>query len=99
MAREFAAAFYKTKAWHDCRAAYISKVGGLCEDCLAKGLYTPGKVVHHIKPLTPSNINDPAITTGFDNLRLVCQDCHAKEHSTVPTDRYRVDEYGNITEV
>ena len=80
MAQEFSKAFYKSAAWLKCREAYIKSVGGLCEDCLAKGLYTAGLVVHHIIPLTPDNINDPAITLSFNNLRLVCQDCHAAEH-------------------
>lgn len=80
MAQEFSKAFYKSAAWLKCREAYIKSVGGLCEDCLAKGIYTPGVVVHHIIPLTPENITDPSIALSLDNLRLVCQDCHAAEH-------------------
>lgn len=78
--KPYASAFYKSADWQKCRAAYISSVGGLCEDCLAKGIVTPGLVVHHIDPITPENIRDPNITLSFDNLKLVCQDCHAKEH-------------------
>ena len=53
--REFARAFYQSRAWKDCREAYRKSVGGLCESCLAAGIYTPGKVVHHRQPLTPDN--------------------------------------------
>lgn len=95
MAKEFAAAFYNSSTWHKCREAYIKSVGGLCEDCLAKGLYRPAKVVHHIKHITPETINDPAVCYGFDNLRAVCQDCHAEEHKR-KNDRYIVGENGEI---
>lgn len=53
---------------------------GLCERCLAKGLYTPGKVVHHKIHLTPENISDPRVALGWENLQLLCQDCHAAVH-------------------
>lgn len=96
MARDFAIAFYQSRAWKDCRAAYIKSVGGLCEDCLARGIYTPAKVVHHIKHITPDNINDPNITLSFGNLRAVCQDCHALEHKTQAAERYIIDEFGNV---
>ena len=53
MAREFSRAFYKSSAWQSCRASYIRSKGGLCEDCLQRGLITPGAEVHHIVELTP----------------------------------------------
>lgn len=96
MAKEFSESFYKSKTWQKCRAAYIKSVGGLCEDCLAKGIYRPGKVVHHKKIITKENIQDPTITLNWDNLRYVCQDCHAYEHSTKANRRYLVDEKGNV---
>lgn len=92
--REFARAFYQSRAWKDCREAYRKSVGGLCESCLAAGIYTPGKVVHHRQPLTPDNIHDPAVTLAWSNLKLVCQDCHAKEHKA--RDRYRFGPDGSI---
>ena len=99
MAKEFAKAFYRSKAWERCRVAYSKSVGGLCEDCLEKGLYTPGKIVHHIKHLTPDNIGNSSISLDWSNLRLVCQDCHAKEHKTESTARYAFDENGNIIDL
>ena len=80
MAQDFAYGFYHSTAWLKCRAAFISARGGLCERCYAKGLIVPGDTVHHIIPLTPENISDPSVTLSFDNLRLVCRDCHAAEH-------------------
>lgn len=96
MAKEYAKAFYKSRQWESCRDLYIRSRDGLCEDCLDKGIYKPGKVVHHIISLTPENINNPAITLSFDNLRLVCQDCHAAEHAKGPMRRYSFDAAGNI---
>lgn len=81
MARPFAQKFYNSKRWHNTRDAYRKAVGGLCEDCLAKGIITAGAEVHHIEPLTPENINDDSITLGWDNLAFLCKDCHAARHN------------------
>lgn len=72
--------FYKTARWVKCRDAYFKRVGGLCERCLAKGLYEPAKIIHHKEHLNRGNVNNPAIAYGFDNLEALCQDCHNKEH-------------------
>ena len=78
--KEYAKSFYTGETWIRCRKAYAKSVGGLCERCLAKGLYTPGKVVHHKIHLTPENISDPDIALGWENLELLCMDCHAYRH-------------------
>lgn len=78
MREQFARAFYSSRAWARCRRAYASSVGGLCEDCLAQGVYTPGEQVHHMTPLTPDNIDDPSVTLDWRNLRLLCKPCHDK---------------------
>ena len=62
---------------------------------MKKGIYKPGEVVHHIIEITPMNIDDPNITLSFDNLRLVCRDCHAQEHSQRGR-RYIIDDDGRI---
>ena len=93
--REFAEAFYKSKAWQRCRDAYAKSVGGLCERCLQRGLYVPGEIVHHKIHLTPENISDPNVTLSWDNLELVCRDCHGDEHKKV-LKRYTVDEFGRV---
>lgn len=80
MRDRFSEAFYHSPEWKKCRAEYVKSVGGLCEDCLERGMIVPGRVVHHVRKLTPENIGDPEVTLSFGNLRLVCQDCHAKEH-------------------
>ena len=81
MAREFAKQFYSSKAWQDCRNSYAKKAHHLCESCLKKGIYRPGEIVHHKEQVTPQNINNPEILFGFNNLELLCRECHGEEHS------------------
>ena len=95
--KDFAKSFYKSKAWQRCRAGYVKSVGGLCEDCLKKGIYTPGEIVHHKIHLTPENINDPNISLNWGNLKLVCRECHALEHKDSDA-RYLFDELGRVVE-
>lgn len=80
MARAFAKKFYSSAAWQSCRNAYAKKANYLCENCLRKGIYKPGVIVHHLIELDPINIEHPEIALNFDNLELLCRDCHAKVH-------------------
>lgn len=102
MAREFAVAFYHSKAWKDTREAYMRSHRGLCEPCLARGVYKPAAIVHHKVHLTPENISDPSVALSFSNLELVCRDCHAAEHpeiyggAAVSDQRVAFDEMGNV---
>lgn len=93
--REFAEAFYKSKAWQATREAYAASAGRLCEACLSQGVCRAGEIVHHKRELTPENIGDPAVTFSWDNLQLLCRDCHAKAHGRVK--RYRVDAFGRVS--
>lgn len=90
----YAERFYKSQAWKKCREAYSKSKGHLCEDCLLKGRYTPGVIVHHIIELTPENISDPRVTLNWDNLRLVCRKCHGEEHAHKR--RYLIGDNGEI---
>jgi len=96
MAREFAAAFYKSGAWTHCRETYMKSVGYLCEMCKERGRLTPGDTVHHKIHLNPNNISDPTITLGWDNLMCLCRDCHAEIHKGKPVRRYAVDKMGRV---
>ena len=75
MAREFAKSFYRSSAWRKCRQSYFNSQHGLCERC-----EQPGLIVHHKIYISPDNINDVSVTLNHDNLELLCQDCHNKEH-------------------
>ena len=96
MAKEFAKSFYSSKVWQECREEYARSQKYLCEDCLEKGLYSVGEIVHHITELTPENINDPNITLNFDNLRFVCRRCHAEAHGARKGARYVISDDGRV---
>ena len=96
MARDFAKKFYKSKSWERCRSAYIKYKGGLCERCFAKGIIKAGVIVHHKEYITPYNINNPKITTDYDNLELLCLDCHNIEHRRGEHKRYKINKDGTV---
>ena len=81
VAKEWAKAFYNSKAWRQCREVYKQSVNGLCERCLKAGKYVPGDEVHHKIYLAPENINNPDITLNWDRLELLCATCHSIEHN------------------
>lgn len=92
--KPYAEKFYKGKKWQACRDAYTHSVRGLCERCLAKGIIKPGVIVHHKIHLTPDNIKDETVSLNWDNLELVCRECHAELHGNLK--RYRFGENGEI---
>jgi len=92
--QSFARAFYMSWPWIKCSRAYRKEKGGICERCAKKGLIVPGMEVHHKIKLTPENINDPMVALNWDNLELLCKDCHLMEHERV---RWRVDQNGHVT--
>ena len=93
--QEYAEKFYKSPAWKTTRAAYFAAHRGLCEICLRQGMYQPGEIVHHKTHLTPDNINDPKVSLNWDNLQLVCRECHARLHDAKKR-RYKFDQYGRL---
>ena len=96
MAKDYAKSFYNSLAWKTCREAYKKSVGGLCERCLKKGLFTPAYMVHHKTHITPENISNPDITLNWENLEALCYDCHIEEHNRGRNRRYKVDANGKV---
>ncbi|MBQ8737804.1 MAG: HNH endonuclease [Bacteroidaceae bacterium] len=92
--KDYAERFYKSRKWQAVARTYKKSVGGLCEVCKSKGLIKAGDIVHHKVHISPDNIDDPEITLSWDNLQLVCRDCHAAIHSGK---RYTVDSFGRVT--
>lgn len=82
MAQEYAKGFYSSRIWQECRNRYAAMRGHLCENCLRRGIYRPGDIVHHKIEITPKNINNPEVTLNFGNLCLLCRECHAEQHKT-----------------
>lgn len=88
--------FYTTRAWRKARAAVLSEHGGLCQNCLSKGLIEPAVHVHHKIPLTAENIGDPMIALDASNLIALCSDCHSEIHAKAKNRRYKVDKAGRV---
>ncbi len=103
MAKSFSKSFYNSAAWNKARVSYAKSVGWMCEECAKRGEHRQGEEVHHIIELTPENISDPAICLGWDNLMLLCHDCHMERHEeerlkkTRKKPRYRIDEQGRVS--
>jgi len=97
MARDFAKKFYESESWKQCREYILVKYNKICQKCKEH----PAEIVHHIIWLTPSNINDPNITLGEDNLMPVCRECHAKIHEGVSAtvDDVCFDENGDLVSI
>lgn len=105
MAKEWTNGFYTSKEWRKTRDAYYRIQCGRCERCMAEVLagarrvedINPGIIVHHKKELTPENINDPAVALSFDNLELLCDEHHNRQHKA-KAKRYTFDAKGNLIE-
>jgi len=87
MAKEFARSFYSSKQWQDCRNGYARSVGFLCENCLRRGIYKPGEIVHHRIEIDPITIHNPEVALNWNNLELLCRECHAEAHDGRKKDR------------
>jgi len=86
--------FYGSDAWKKTRSAYKKSVGGLCENCLRKGIYKPAEIVHHKIHLDDVQIENPEVALSWSNLEALCRDCHGEEHGA--SKRYKLDEFGRV---
>ena len=94
--------FYTSRAWRRTRADFIQARGGICEECWARGIVEAGSKerpleVHHKVPLTDSNVRDPEVALSWDNLQLLCKDCHDKKRAKEAQERrWTVDAEGRV---
>ena len=92
--------FYNSTAWRNTRRDYKQSVGGLCEECLKKGIITPAEIVHHKTPLTKDNVSDLSVSLSWDNLQALCRKCHADAHDDIYRERsgrrYKIDKNGKV---
>jgi len=83
--------FYGSHRWTKCRNAYFVAVYGLCEKCGA-----PGEIVHHKEPICLNDLKHNIDKVfGWDNLELVCRQCHELAHSK-RIDGLTFDDNGDI---
>ena len=94
--KEYARGFYNTKVWQQTRNEYVKFRGGLCERCLALGIIQAGEIVHHKVYLTAQNIENPNVALNFDNLELLCRQCHSDEHGHNERKRYTIGADGSV---
>lgn len=94
MAKEWARQFYNSKAWKDMRRYILKRDHYTCAHCQCRAAE-----IHHIKELTPDNIDDINISLNPDNLISLCRDCHAKitkGYTGDVRDGFIFDERGNV---
>lgn len=96
VARDFAKAFYNSAAWIRTSKAYAASRLYICERC---GRPAKKYVVHHKKYLTAQNINDPYVALSWDNLQLLCLDCHNNVHNTKNKRKIFFDSSGQVVGV
>lgn len=87
--------FYHSKEWARVRKLALVKAGYKCNRCS-----NAGKIVHHKIYLTDENYLDPEISLGLDNLEVLCQDCHNREHFEKPIrENLKFNEQGDLIEI
>ncbi len=96
MAKEFAKKFYHSAEWIKTSKAYAASRFYICEIC---GRAAKRYVVHHKKHLTPENINDPGIALNWDNLQVLCTECHNQLHKSKSNRKIIFDSTGQLVAV
>lgn len=102
--------FYNSKAWKRNRVAYAISRNCICERC-GRAVYVSGVndflpkgrrikyIVHHKVHLNDRNISDDSIAFDWNNLELLCIDCHNNEHTEQATrSNLMFDADGNLIE-
>ena len=73
---------YKSKAWQELRRNLIIQRGARCQECGKDFSFDTSQLIgHHIIELTADNYQDANIAYNPDNIKLVCINCHNKEHA------------------
>lgn len=71
--------FYNSCEWKKLRNQKFYDADGLCELCKKKKIIKQGKEVHHIIPIE----KDWNKRLDYDNLILLCSDCHNLQHERI----------------
>lgn len=97
MAKDFAKAFYKSRAWREARWQALRRDHFQCVQC-----GDIAEEVDHIIELTPENIDDPHIALSLGNLQSLCHDCHTRKTKGWGTDLedgFAFDESGQVIRI
>jgi hypothetical protein len=72
--------FYASENWQRLRTALIAERGPTCQRC-GKIIANPLDLIgHHEVELTPENVSDYNISLNPEKIKLICFDCHHREH-------------------
>lgn len=74
----------RNQKWYDC--------DGICELCKKNGIIRQGKEVHHIIPIE----KDWSKRLDYDNLILLCSDCHNLQHERISPLQKFLKDWENI---
>lgn len=84
--------FYQSTEWKALRNYKFGMADGLCENCKKKGIVRVGREVHHIVPIE----EDWSKRLNFDNLVLLCSDCHNEQHERISQLQKFLKEWENM---
>jgi predicted kinase len=73
-------AFYCSKAYLDLSLMLKVQSGGRCANGCTKIFDIQELRTHHIVELNAANVNDPTIALNPANIKVICHDCHNREH-------------------
>ena len=80
--------FYQSADWKELRESRFAFADGLCELCRKKGIVRAGREVHHRVSIQ----EDWSKRLDFDNLILLCPDCHNFMHERIsPLQKFLID--------
>jgi hypothetical protein len=73
--------FYASSAWQKLRLVLIAERGPICQRC-GKLISNPLDLIGHHSPveLSVENVNNLNIALNPDNIKLICRDCHDRDH-------------------
>lgn len=81
MSQAWAKKFYNSKEWRALRERLVVEAKFRCAHCGEDYLKDSTQLVgHHIKELTPANVNDANVALNPANIEIICRRCHDKEH-------------------
>ena len=86
------ASFYNSSKWKELRKLKFADANGLCENCLLKGIVKAGVDVHHLVEIS----KDWSKRLDYDNLVLLCKDCHNEIHERESPLQKFLKEFDNI---
>ena len=84
--------FYQSAEWKALRNYKFGMADGICENCKKNGIVRAGREVHHIVPIE----EDWNKRFNFDNLVLLCSDCHNAEHERISQLQKFLKEWENL---